>query len=119
MNDGYVIAAGRSFTVPAVTFDTIDDGTIDVLAIDIEGGEWFVLRHLVSRPAIISVETHGKRYVNPYRAEIDAWMRAEGYGAWYRDDSDTVYRRGWTAPVEDRSKPKSLFKRLKIAVRGY
>lgn len=119
VNDGYDPARGETFTVPAVTFDTLDDGTIDVLAIDIEGGEWYVLRHLVSRPAVISVETHGKRYVNPFRAEIEGWMRAEGYGAWYRDDSDTVFRKGWTAPVEDRSRPKSWFKRLKIAVRGY
>jgi FkbM family methyltransferase len=119
VNDGYRIERGESFSVPAVTFDTLDDGTIDVLAIDIEGAEWFVLRHLRSRPSIISVETHGKRYRNPFRAEIDAWMRDEGYGAWYHDDSDTVYRRHWRAPVENRSRPKSWFRRLKTRLRGY
>lgn len=119
VNDGYVVGRGESFCVPAVTFDTIDDGTIDVLTIDIEGGEWFVLRHLRSRPAVISVETHGKRYRNPFRAEIEAWMTAEAYGAWYFDDSDTVYRRHWGAPVEDRSRPKSWWRRLKARLRGY
>jgi FkbM family methyltransferase len=118
-NDGFVVGRGETFLVAAVTFDTLDDGTIDLLAIDIEGGEWFVLRHLRSRPAVISVETHGKRYRNPFRAEIEGWMRAEGYGAWYHDDTDTVYRRGWQAPVEDRSRPKSWFRRLKARLRGY
>jgi FkbM family methyltransferase len=112
VNDGYRKTDANTFDVRAVTFDMLDDGTIDVLSIDIEGGEWFVLRHLTSRPQIISVETHGRRYVNPYLAEIEGWCRAEGYGAWYRDDSDTVFRRGWTAPVEDRSTPLSWFKRL-------
>jgi FkbM family methyltransferase len=119
VNDGYRIEHGESFTAPAVTFDTLDDGTINVLVIDIEGAEWFVLRHLVSRPAIISVETHGKRYLNPFAREIAKWMQAEGYGPWYHDDSDTVFRRGWTQPVQDRSKPKSWFRRLKRRIRGY
>jgi FkbM family methyltransferase len=119
VNDGYRKEASTTFEVAAVTFDAIDDGTIDLLSIDIEGGEWFVLRHMRSRPEIISVETHGKRYVNPHLREILAWCDAEGYGAWYRDRSDTVFRRGWTAPVEDRSPPMSLFRRIKKAVRGW
>lgn len=119
VNDGFRIGHGETFTAPAVTFDTLDDGRIDVLVIDIEGAEWFVLQHLVSRPAVISVETHGKRYQNPFAHEISAWMQQEGYGAWYHDDSDTVFRRDWSAPVEDRSKPKSWFRRLKRRIRGY
>lgn len=118
VNDAYRPAARDAFTVEAVPFDTIDDGTIDVLSIDIEGGEWFVLKHLASRPQVISVETHGKHYVNPYAAEIAAWMAGNGYGAWYRDKSDTVYRRGWTGPIEDRAPAPSLARRLRAAVRG-
>ncbi len=118
VNDNYRPVAVDSFEARAVTFDTIDDGTIDVLSIDIEGGEWFALRCMRSRPAVISVETHGKRYVNPFLSEIAGWARAEGYGAWYHDASDTVFRRGWTAPVENRTPARSWFRRAKRALRG-
>lgn len=119
INDGFEIAPEKTFEVPAVTFDTIDDGTIDLLSIDIEGGEWFVLRHLTSRPTVISLETHGKRYVNPYLAEIQAWLRAEGYGPWYRDRSDTVYRKGYVGPVENHDRDATLFGKIKKAIRGW
>ena len=119
VNDGYRRDDANTFEVRAVTFDSIDDGSIDLLSIDIEGGEWFVLRHLQSRPLIISVETHGKRYVNPYLREIEAWTGAEGYGAWYRDASDTVFRLGWTEPVVDQAPPPTLFQRMKRAFRGW
>ena len=118
VNDNYRPNSADAFEVRAVTFDAIDDGTVDVLSIDVEGGEWYVLRHLRSRPTVISVETHGKRYVNPFLREIGAWMLAEGYGAWYTDEADTVYRRGWTEAVVDRSPPLSLWKRVKRLIRG-
>jgi FkbM family methyltransferase len=97
-NDLYVPDPDDSFTVEAVTFDRLDDGTIDLLSVDVEGGEWFVLKHLVSRPRVISVETHGKRYLNPYLAEISRWMKANGYRIWYRGRSDTVYLRAGILP---------------------
>lgn len=118
VNDNYQPKQTDTFDVRAVTFDEIDDGTVDVLSIDVEGGEWYVLRHLRSRPTVISVETHGKRYVNPFMREIGAWMQAEGYGAWYADDTDTVYRRGWSDAAIDRRAPLSLWKRVKQFVRG-
>ena len=117
VNDNYQPKQTDTFDVRAVTFDEIDDGTVDVLSIDVEGGEWYVLRHLRSRPSVISVETHGKRYVNPFLNEISAWMHAEGYGAWYSDETDTVYRRGWNEPVVDKSAPLSAWKRFKKFVR--
>jgi len=116
-NDGYQRAESDAFTVQAVTFDAIDDGSIDVLSIDIEGGEWYVLRHLRSRPAVICVETHGKHYSNPFIAEIRAWMAEQGYGAWYFDAADTVYRRGWSAPAVDRSPKLSWWKRMRRGAR--
>lgn len=112
-NDGYQRAESDAFSVQAVTFDVIDDGSIDVLSIDIEGGEWYVIRHLRSRPAVICVETHGKHYVNPFISEIRAWMSEQGYGAWYFDAADTVYRRGWSEPVVDRSPKLSWWKRMR------
>src|ERR1700761_3068937 len=60
INDDYHIRKEDTFKVPCVRFDEIDDGNIDLLSIDTEGSEWYVLKYLKSRPAVISVETHGK-----------------------------------------------------------
>ncbi|NQW30481.1 MAG: FkbM family methyltransferase [Ignavibacteria bacterium] len=90
-NDKYTPDDADSFTVPCVTFDAIDDGSIDVLSIDIEGGEWNVLQYMVSRPLVISVEMGYKKYRNPNAREITNWMKREGYGAWYAEGSDVVF----------------------------
>ncbi|CAN5413590.1 hypothetical protein BH10BAC6_BH10BAC6_16650 [soil metagenome] len=92
-NDSYTPNDSDSFTVDAVRFSAIDDGTIDVLSIDVEGGEWYVIRHMVSRPLVISIETGVKHYTNPFMTEISRWMSDHGYRPWYRDGSDTVYTR--------------------------
>jgi FkbM family methyltransferase len=90
-NDNYSIKTANTLTVKSVTFDTIDDGTIDLISIDTEGSEWFVLKHMVSRPAVISVELKTKHYVNPFIKEIQMWMDSNGYEIWYIEKSDTVY----------------------------
>ncbi|MEL7450318.1 MAG: FkbM family methyltransferase [Pseudomonadota bacterium] len=91
VNDGYVTEAQDKFTVDGVTFDRIDDGTIDLISIDIEGSEWFVLKHMTSEPAVISVETHGAAYLNPYLTEIEDWMVQRGYVVFFKDGTDSVY----------------------------
>ena len=93
VNDGYSVSEGDCFEVDAVTFDRIDDGTIDLLSVDTEGSEWFVLKHMKSRPGVISIETHGAAYLNPHLPEIEAGMADNGYRAYYKDKSDTVYVR--------------------------
>jgi FkbM family methyltransferase len=93
MNDRFNIHEAQTFSVEANTFDTMDDGSIDVLSIDTEGCEWYVLQFLRSKPAVISIETGIKRYVNPHLAQITEWMAANGYERWYKDGSDTVYVR--------------------------
>lgn len=93
INDGYEVRAEDTFEVTGVTMDTVDDGSVDLLSVDVEGSEWPVIRHLVSRPAVISVETHGAAYINPHWQDIHEWMRREGYVIWYRDKSDTVFVR--------------------------
>lgn len=92
-NDGLRRGGAALLTVRAATFDEVDDGTIDLLSVDIEGAEWFVINRLVSRPAVISVETHGGAYLNPRLADINGWMSRSGYRAWYVDQSDTVFVR--------------------------
>lgn len=91
VNDGYVLQEADEFSVAAVTFDRIDDGTIDLLSVDTEGSEWFVLKHMASRPKVISIETHGAGYLNPNIADIERWMQQNGYQPFFKDKSDTVY----------------------------
>ena len=91
INDECIADENDTFIVDAVTFDEIDDGSIDLLSIDIEGGEWFVIKHMVSRPLVLSIETHGAMYTNPYINEIKKWISDNGYIVWYMDGSDTVY----------------------------
>jgi FkbM family methyltransferase len=93
VNDEYKVSEENTFEVPCMVFSDIDDGTIDLLSIDIEGCEWYVIKHLKSHPAIISIETHGKYYTNPFINEIIAWMQKENYVIWYKDRSDTVFVR--------------------------
>lgn len=108
VNDQYTKSDNDRFEVEAKTFDQMDDGTIDILCIDIEGAEWFVLSHLVSKPKMISVETHGKYYLNPNLSKIESWMKERGYEKWYKDKSDTVY-------VQTHSIPVSFFEKIELA----
>jgi FkbM family methyltransferase len=91
INDNYHIRKEDTFTVECRKFDELDDGTIDLLSVDTEGSEWYVLKFLKSRPLIISVETHGKSYLNPFYKEIAGWMADNGYERWWLDKTDTVY----------------------------
>jgi FkbM family methyltransferase len=92
-NDNYQIDTTNVFEIQSKKFSEIDDGTIDLLSIDIEGSEWYVLKYLRSSPKIISVETHGKYYTNPFIYEIREWFAQNNYQIWYKDDSDSVYVR--------------------------
>jgi FkbM family methyltransferase len=80
-------------TVPCKRFDEFDDGTIDFLLLDTEGCEWFVLKHMVSRPILIQVEMAWQNYRNPYFDEIEAWMKVEGYEHVKTIRSDRCYAR--------------------------
>ncbi|TVT41246.1 FkbM family methyltransferase [Hymenobacter setariae] len=98
-NDRYHVSEATTFEVPCVQFSTIDDGTIDLLSIDIEGGEWYVLKHLVSSPKVLSIETHGKYYTNPFLTEITAWLAQHQYTLWYKDGSDSVFIKEGLFPI--------------------
>lgn len=91
INDNYQIQEENTFEVPCIVFSSIDKGDIDLLSIDIEGAEWYVLKHLISRPKVISIETHGKFYTNPFIKEIEKWIHENEYIVWYKDNSDTVF----------------------------
>jgi FkbM family methyltransferase len=117
INDGYQENPADVFTAPAVLFSDLDPGDIDLLSLDVEGAEWFALQHLRSRPAVISVETHGARYRNPHRAEIEAWMAREGYEAWYLDRTDTVYVRPDRIPLTALDRLRRGTRRAAVALR--
>ncbi len=91
INDKYQPDDKDIFYAEAKLFSQIDDGTLDILSVDSEGAEWYVIEKMVSRPKIISVETHGRRYKNPFAKEINAWMHTNNYKVWYKDKSDTIY----------------------------
>ncbi|HEY6902088.1 MAG TPA: FkbM family methyltransferase [Puia sp.] len=91
VNDRYKVQKEDTFQVVCRRFDDLDDGTIDLLSIDTEGCEWYALKYLKSRPLVISLETHGKEYSNPYLNEILDWMHRNGYKRWFITKSDSVY----------------------------
>ena len=91
VNDKYRQNPVDSFIAECRRFSTIDTGDIDLISIDIEGCEWYVIQSMISRPKVISVETHSKAYINPNIRLIDQWMKENSYVAWYKDLSDTVY----------------------------
>ena len=115
INDEYITNEKDIFTVDAVTFDEIDDGSIDLLSIDIEGGEWFVIKHMVSRPLILSIETHGAMYTNPYLDEIKKWMIENNYIIWYMDSSDTVYVKAGLFNISVLDKLKIIIAKIRLA----
>jgi len=91
VNDNYVKKDEDSFMVDSISFNEVDDGDIDILSVDTEGHEWFVIKNMKSRPKFIILETHGQNYINPYMNNITMWMNKNGYRILKRDESDTLY----------------------------
>jgi len=93
VNDKYIPGNSKKIKVKCIKFSSIDDGDIDLLSVDTEGSEWYVLQTMKSKPLVLSIETHGKFYVNPFMNEIKEWTETNDYKIWYKDMSDTVYIR--------------------------
>ena len=91
INDSYQQDSSKNVEVECRLFSEIDEGNIDLLSIDTEGCEWYVLETMISRPKVISIETHGKFYINPFMDKIANWALVNGYKIWFKDKSDTVY----------------------------
>jgi FkbM family methyltransferase len=77
--------------VPSITFDMLDDGSIDFVELDSEGAEWWALKHMRSRPATIQIEMRWKRYKNPHFAAIQNWMADNCYVLARIAGADFVY----------------------------
>lgn len=117
INDNYTPDESDKIEVECRRFDEIDDGSIDILSVDIEGAEWYVIQNLVSRPAIVSVETHGKFYINPRMEDINHWMESNGYKPWFKDKSDTVYVNSKYYSPSILDKVKLFFTDIKLGLR--
>jgi hypothetical protein len=48
-------------------------------------------KNMLSRPAVISIETHGGAYINHYIKEIMQWMKENNYSLLYENKGDSVY----------------------------
>jgi FkbM family methyltransferase len=93
-HDGVKKEASEKIKVPCRNFGSIDPGDYDLVSIDIEGAEWSVIRNMKSRPAVLSIETQSRDYVNPELDKITGWLQENGYKVWVWDDTDTIFFRG-------------------------
>ena len=118
VNDNYDVKQSDKFTAEAKLFSEIDDGTIDLLSVDTEGSEWFVIKHMTSRPAVISIETHGGMYVNPYIDKLQQWMDEHNYILWYKDKSDSVFVLSSTISVSFIDRIRHRISNLTIAFKA-
>ncbi len=104
VNDYYKVEESNNFEVECVTFDEIDNSEIDLLSIDTEGAEWHVLKNMISRPKIVSVETHGKFYTNPNLKKIKQWIKENNYSIWFKTQSDSVFIKNGTFKISSSEK---------------
>lgn len=93
---GWDRPTGDVYNVKVEKISKYDKGDIDYLRVDTEGNEWFALKHLISRPKIIVVETHNNEatYINPYLYEIQEWMVENKYICLSVDEGDHHFERG-------------------------
>jgi FkbM family methyltransferase len=91
MHDGKLKDELNYIEVQSEVFSTFDKGDIDILSIDIEGGEWDVINNMVSRPKVICIETQSRDYINPKIKELTWWLDKNNYQIWFVDDTDTIF----------------------------
>jgi FkbM family methyltransferase len=119
VNDSFDIKKNISTKVDAKKFSSEDPGDIDLISIDIEGSEWFVIKHMLSRPDIISIETHGGYYINPHIEDIKMWMDEYNYVLWFKDNSDSVYVKKHIIKVEINEILFLMLKNIHLIFRRY
>lgn len=93
IQDKYEIDEKDSFLCVVDTIDHHDNGKIDLLCMDCESCEWFVLEKLISRPTIIQIETHSfYSYYQPFNIDkIRQWFNDNDYGLFALNESDSVF----------------------------
>ncbi|MCP4540273.1 MAG: FkbM family methyltransferase [Chloroflexi bacterium] len=89
-----VLAREPNATVPKVRLDHFDTGDIDLALLDMEGAEWFAVKHLVSRPKAIIIEMlweDNETYRHPHHDELMQWFSDNGYIEHSRDPHDIMF----------------------------
>jgi FkbM family methyltransferase len=69
----------ESISVDCFKISKFDKGNIDILMVDTEGSEWFILKHMISRPMFIFIEMSTEGYTNPHIDEITEWLNKNNY----------------------------------------
>jgi hypothetical protein len=77
-------------TVPAVTFDKVDPGDVDIMILDLEGSEFVAIQNMVSRPTMLMVEMF--RPFKKRNQTIARTLQAMGYVAVRRFKANTIFR---------------------------
>lgn len=91
-----IIKNSEKIKIKCEPINNFDKGDIDILLIDTEGCEWFVLEKLISRPKQIVLETSilGKDEKKIYNKNIDKilfWMWENNYQLALKDDNDSHF----------------------------
>lgn len=93
IQDSYVLDEKDAFECEVDTIDNYDDGDVDLLCMDCESCEWFVLEKLKSRPSVIQIETHS--YYSTYHPfefeKIKRWFQDNRYSIMATNESDCIY----------------------------
>ncbi len=119
VNDSFDIKKNISTKVDAKMFSSEDPGDINLISIDTEGSEWFVIKNMLSRPDVICIETHGGYYINPYIKEIKKWMDEYNYTLWFKDNSDSVYVKKDVIKINLNELVFLMFKNMHLFFRRY
>lgn len=86
----------KEIKVKACRFTEFTRFKPDVLYLDIEGAEWFVIKYLRHLPQVIQIEMYGSKsgYVNPYYKNIMIELIKLGYILTDIKHSDYVFNKG-------------------------
>ena len=91
LHDNYVKKEYNAVEVEARVFSAFDEGDIDVLYVDVEGGEWDVIKEMRSRPKVLCLEIKSRDYTNPHIGQLTNWLEKNSYEIWFSDDTDTIF----------------------------
>lgn len=93
IQDKYEKDEKDSFLCSVDTIDHYDFGDVDLLCMDCESCEWFVLEKLRSRPTIIQIETHSfYSAYEPFNIEkIREWFNDNDYSLFAINEGDSIF----------------------------
>lgn len=90
-HDRFNVRNANSILVPCRDFKELDQGDYDYVSIDVEGGEFDIIKRMNSRPLVVNLETQSRDYINPKLGSIANWMALNNYKVWFRNDTDTLF----------------------------